>query len=163
MNIDRINQMVMLTANVGVLIGIFALVIELQQTQTAMQAEAGATRTQMSMEQQSMTFRNGLLDIRSRFDNGEKLTQQDLLNVREYNQYMLRFWEHSHFQHELGVLDEEIWQSNLNGLQLMCAADLFRQNYYPVWKEIDSRLFRASYVKLVTSICEGGQSGAGSR
>ena len=155
MNIDRINQVLILGANIGVLIGIFALVLELQQTQTAMQAEAGATRTQMSMEQQALTFRNGLYEIRSRFDRGEELTQQDLFSVREYNQYMLRFWENSHYQHELGILDEEIWQSNMRGLQMLCAAGLFRQNYYPIWKEVDSRLFRESYVSLVVSICEG--------
>lgn len=38
MNMERFNQFLMLLANVGVLIGIFALVFELQQTRTAMQA-----------------------------------------------------------------------------------------------------------------------------
>ena len=63
MNLDSLNSWLTLIANVGVLVGILVVAIELSQTQIAMQAESSATRTQMDIENRKLGYELGINEI----------------------------------------------------------------------------------------------------
>ena len=98
MDSDRINRWLTLGANLGVLVGIILLVIELNQNRDLMRAQ---TRSDLSVEIISLlaqTANNSTLsDIMNRGDAGEELT------ATEYRQYLFnnlafyRYYENVHY------------------------------------------------------------------
>ncbi len=154
MNLERLNQWLVLVANLGVLIGIIAVVYELRQTQTSLQAEAGTTRTQLAILYQDIYRENQVYEIELKLAAGQELTTEEFSRGLAWIQTIMRYFENLHFQRQLGVLDDEIWQANLNGIGVICVNPVFHASY-PGWPDgFGPSVFRSSFVNLVTDICE---------
>ncbi len=107
MDSDHINRWLTLGANLGVLVGIILLVIELNQNRDLMRAQ---TRNDLSVgiiTLLTQTANNSTLsDIMNRGDAGEELT------ATEYRQYLFnnlafyRYYENVHYQYRQGLYDE---------------------------------------------------------
>jgi len=146
----------MLCANLGVLIGIIAVVFELRQTQTAMNAEASAVRAQMNMNIGDFRINHATHRIASKVRAGEDISDDEYAILQRLQFNMMRYFENLHYQSELGVLDDEIWNANLHSLSGMCSDAVFSY-LFPNWpNEEPAGRFRSSFVELVSEGCKPG-------
>ena len=143
----------MLTANIGVLLGIGAVVLELRQTQLTMRAEASSVRTQMNLHIGELRIEYGMHNITEKVLTGEALTADEEARLRRIQISMLRYFEHLHYQNEIGVLDEEIWVANYNSIGRLCNVPVFKY-IFPDWPNVvEASRFRSSFVELVSQRC----------
>ena len=117
MNSRNLNKWLTLGANFGVLIGLVVVVIELQQTQIMMSAESSIQRAQMSRENASMAAQYSIGEIETKLATGQEITLEERRNAREFYDRLLRHYEVMHYQYQLGILDEEIWENNAIGIR----------------------------------------------
>lgn len=130
------------------------VIFELQQTQTAMQAEASTMRTVMSMDNGELTIRLNFPEVVEKIAAGTELTEEEDLNLRIRMSRQLRYFENLHYQWQLGVLDEEIWQANLAGISGLHRNPGFLYTN-PGWPDsFGASTFRKSFVDLVMSFRE---------
>jgi hypothetical protein len=112
LNSDRLNRWLTLGANIGVLIGIILLLVELAQNREMMRAQ---TRHEMAMGivdmQHAVAENEQLADIMHRSSVGEKLTPTERLRHRHRLNALLRYWEDVHYQYRLGLYDEPEFSS----------------------------------------------------
>ncbi len=119
MDKDRLNRWLTLGANLGVLVGIILLILELDQNREMMRAQ---TRNGISV---------GIVDLLSqvatdtqlaglirRADSGEDLTPDEYVQYEHRSAALFRYFENVHYQYRLGLYDEaefskqkEAWRS----------------------------------------------------
>jgi hypothetical protein len=146
MNSDNLNKWLSLGANLGVLVGLIVVVLELQQTQIVMSAESSMQRAQMSRENASMAARNNIAEIETKLAAGQELTPEEERNASEFAGNLLRHYEVMHYQNQIGVLDEEIWDNNANGIRSFVSSPLMTY-LYPDWPKSGIALrLRKSFV-----------------
>jgi hypothetical protein len=107
MESDKVNRWLTLGANVGVLVGIILLVVELEQNREMIQMQ---TRNDISQQLVNRLLTVGsnaqLASVKRRAEAGEDL------NADEEQQYFLYFtatmrdWENIHYQYRHGMFDE---------------------------------------------------------
>ncbi len=151
MNSDRINKWLTLGANLGVLIGLVIVIVELRQTQTNMLVESSMLRAQMSRENASLAARNNINQINEKLRKGEELTPDEIVKAEEFSDNLLRHFEVMHYQNEMGAMDEEIWRANEAGIRSFTNGPIFKY-LYPNWptSAIANRL-RESFVQYTLS------------
>ena len=154
MNLDTFNKWLTLVANLGVLIGIFVVAIELQQTQTAMQAQASTERAQMAREDIAFFYNSNIGALEEKIRTGQELTLDEDHNIRVRVGTLARNFENLHFLWQLGVLDEEYWQSNLYVISRLCSSPSFMYMFPDFPNGFGGNVHRASFVELVQSFCE---------
>ena len=153
MNFDKLNQWLSLAANLGVLAGIIFVGLELSQTQISMEAQSSTTRAEMTIENRRYFSDNQLNVVLRKIPENQEISISELASLQTWYIVVLRQIENLHYQHELGVLDEEIWQSNYSTLITICRSPGFR-NIYPNWEESPiSERVRASFSKLIQNDC----------
>ncbi len=154
MNLGKLNQQLSLIANLGILIGLIVIIFELRQTQTAMLAESSSTRAQMMSENISIAVRGRYNIAQAKILAGEELEEEELLGVQEFIGRMLRHFENLHYQYRLGVLDEEIWETNLRGVSAIRNTPLF-DLIYPEWpNDLAASFHNDTFVELLESLRE---------
>jgi len=152
MNLEKLNHWLALAANLGVIIGIIVVVIELNQTQVSLQTEASTTRTLMAVEHRKIYRDNGVEEIIFKLNNDLVLTSDEELKGLEWIEYILRYFENLHYQNQQGVLDQEIWEANLTGIQAVCTGSIFK--YFFDWpNDYGSGTYRKSFVELIMEPC----------
>lgn len=108
MDTGRLNQWLTFCANVGVLVGILLLVAELAQNRELMRAQMRTELSNGIIEILSFTANDpGLADIVRRADNGEELTDTELLRYRHRDYALFRYLENLHYQYRIGLYDEQ--------------------------------------------------------
>ncbi len=114
MNTDRLNQWLSLGANIGVLIGIILLVIELGQNQDMMRSQIRNELSRGVYDLMSLTAGNkDMADAVARASSGEELTPTDAVMLRTRNEAILRYWENAHYQYRQGMYEEDEFSSHL--------------------------------------------------
>jgi len=107
MKSEGVNRWLTLGANVGVLIGIILLSVELSQNRTTMRAQ---TRHELStdiVELFSLVAANEqLASVRRRADAGESLTADESYQYAIITRAFFRYWEDVHYQFRQGLYDE---------------------------------------------------------
>ncbi|MEQ8957234.1 MAG: hypothetical protein RLP02_04800 [Coleofasciculus sp. C2-GNP5-27] len=134
---------------IAVVMSLIFVGYELRKTQTAMQAESSNIRAQMAIDRNILNV--PFFDANQKLQSGQQLTREEFLTVRQRNDFNLRYFENLHFQWQLGVLDEEIWDSNLFGLSGMINSDNFKVTH-PEWFEVEYLAYRASFAELTRSL-----------
>ena len=122
MDSDRLNRWLTLGANVGVLIGIILLVIELDQNRDMMRAQARNEIASELVNLLSMSAGNSeLASIMRRANAGESLTADELFQFRERQVAIFRYWENVHYQYRQGLYDKsefarqkDAWRAYVN-------------------------------------------------
>ena len=145
---DKLNRWLTLGANVGVLIGIILLVIELDQNRQMIRAQTRNDISQQLSNRLLLVASNSQLNnVTRRARLGEELSADEERQVYLYQVANLRDWENMHYQYRQGMFDEiefeaekTSWQFVLNGnksfARLWC---LTRQNFSPEFSaEIDN-------------------------
>lgn len=119
MNLDRLNRWLTLGANIGVLLGLLLLVLELNQGRDLMRAQ---TRNEIALgiiDLMSLSATNPqLANVLRRGDGGEELTPDEQFQYRRYWLATYRYYENAHYQYRQGLYDEvefarqkEAWKS----------------------------------------------------
>lgn len=145
-----LGQILGISANVGVLIGILLLVYELNQNREMMRAQS---RHDISSEfvglMISVASNEQLANLIRRGDLSHELTPDEQYRYERYTRGMFRYWENVHYQYRLGMYDESefikqraAWQTyferSKGGVDRWCAArDQFSAEYQ---REIDDLL-----------------------
>ena len=154
MIIGKLNDWLTLIANFAVLLGILVVVFELQQTQILMQAEAGTMRSELAIETQELDIEIRYRAITEKIISGTPLTEEEESNLERRWRHYLRYWENMHYQWELGILDEEIWEANLVGIRRFSQNPSFT-HLYPDWpNSFIASIHRKSFVELTVSFSD---------
>ena len=103
----RLNRWLTLGANLGVLIGIILLLVELDQNRDMMRAQ---TRHQLAMGLVELQIATGtnqqLVELLDRADSGEELTNAEQRQVGYRFNALIRYWENVHYQYRQDLYDE---------------------------------------------------------
>jgi len=151
-NSENLNKWLTLGANLGVLVGLIVVVLELRQTQVVMSAESSMQRAQMSRENTALAARNNIAEIESKLAAGQEITTEERRNATEFANSLLRHYEVMHYQNQIGVLDEEIWDNNADGVRSFVSEPLFL-HLYPDWPDSGIALrLRRSFVDFTLEI-----------
>ena len=107
MNRDRLHRWLTLGANLGVLIGLLLLVVELRQNAAMMRAQ---TRNELSTSIVELFVRVAenpqMADLRRRADAGEELTKDEQYQYEMITRGFFRYWENVHYQYRQGLYDD---------------------------------------------------------
>lgn len=149
--LNQVNRWVTVAANVGVLLGIIFLIIELRQNTTATRLQASSNFQDSFSDieffiTQSPEFA-ALLDRGRRGETIESAVDQLRLAVFYGN--VLRTWQNSHMQYRSGALDEDIWQGSQTRLIQVLKADRGLRDYWQANKAHFSHAFNAMLGSLV--------------
>lgn len=108
MDSDRVNRWLTLGANIGVLIGIILLLVELDQNRDMLRSQ---TRNELTMGivgiMSGYAESSELSNIVARARAGETLTPSERLQWYNAQLAMYRYWENVHYQYRMGLYDEE--------------------------------------------------------
>ena len=112
MVLDSLNRWLTLIANVGVLIGIALLILELDQNVTAVKAQ---TRSELSMGVvqilQDVYADPEFASIIERGDGGGELTPSEQFRYEARSRALLRYWENVHYQYHNGLYDQSEYEA----------------------------------------------------
>ena len=118
MDTGRLNRWLTLGTNIGVLIGIILLVVELDQNRDMMRAQ---TRNELflgSLGLLSLTAENKeLADIIVRANQGKELTPTEAFMHGTRSELVFRYWENVHYQYRQGLYDEVEFSRHLETMK----------------------------------------------
>ena len=150
MDSDRLNRWLTLGANLGVLVGIVLLLVELDQNRDMMRAQ---TRHQLAMGLVELQIATGtnqqLVELLDRADDGEALTEAEQRQIGYRFNALIRYWENVHYQYRQDLYDKaefakqkEAWRKTFeNGPAIMSYWCRKRLEYSPEFMaELDGLL-----------------------
>lgn len=107
MESDKVNRWLTLGANIGVLIGIILLVVELDQNREMIRAQ---TRNDISQQLANRLLIAGsniqMASVKRRAEAGDELTADEEHQYYLYFVASMRDWENIHYQYRHGMFDE---------------------------------------------------------
>ena len=107
MDADRLNKWLTLGANLGVLVGLILLILEIDQNRQATQAQTRNDIAQGAIGVISLAIDNpNLADIIVRSNRGEELSESEEYMLFSRAEVIFRYWENAHYQYRLGTYDE---------------------------------------------------------
>ena len=107
MDSEKINRWLTLGANLGVLIGIILILMELNQNATMMRGQARNDLSVELIDLMSQVVTNPqLAGLILKIDSGEPLTPEESIQFQHREIAMFRYFENVHYQYRLGLYDE---------------------------------------------------------
>ena len=130
MNLEKLNVWLSLVANVGVVVGIFALIAELNHSSRI--AEVTAFQTRMSEIQEStvqLSLSSDLPVILAKIDNEgvSSLSEVELIRAAGWHNGIIRRMQSQYFQYQQGFLDRRSIDLTLDGIA---------RDFYHTWEEL---------------------------
>lgn len=114
MGSDRLNRWLTLGANVGVVIGIILLIVELNQNREMMRAEIRNEVARGLVDVLAQASNNPeLADIFVRANQGLEISESESVILGWFHESNFRYWENSHYQYRAGLYDEEEFEKYL--------------------------------------------------
>ena len=133
----------------AVVASLLLVVFELRQTQVAISAAAHSDRTLRNIELLRFAAENRTDEIVSKLDRGEELLPAQRQILDALLQMRMRHFEDLYFQHEIGVVSDETWEANMEGLLWTTTTEPFELE----WPKV-RRFHRSDFVELVGRISE---------
>ena len=131
MDSDRLNRWLTFGANLGVLIGIILLLVELDQNRDMMRAQ---TRNELSRGVLdllgSLVENKELADVMVRANNGEELTPTERYIFGVQSERVFRYWENVHYQYRQGMYDESEFSKHLDTMQAVLIGNQALINFW---------------------------------
>jgi hypothetical protein len=104
---DKVNRWLTLGANIGVLVGIILLVVELGQSREMIQAQTRNNISQQLSNRLLIVASNSqMARVSRRAEAGEGLTADEEHQYFNYWVANMRDWENIHYQYRHGMFDE---------------------------------------------------------
>jgi hypothetical protein len=118
---DRLNRLLTLGANVGALVGLLLVAVQLQQTRELMRAQIRHDLAMGIVDLLNTPAGNSqFASVLRRGDLGETLTPDEQFQFTLRTNALLRYWEDVHYQYRQGLFDEaeylrqkEAWRAYL--------------------------------------------------
>jgi|GEM_PF-5037468 len=147
MSTEKFNYWLSLSANLGVLVGLIILVVELRQTQDTLAASAHRDRTESNISRVMWSVEQGTAELRRKLSAGQELNPKEWDKLRASNRMGLRHFEDLHFQRTLGNIDDETWGANLQGM-----SNLANRPDFDLTIDFESIGYRSSFEELMLSL-----------
>ena len=128
---DNLNKWLTLIANVGVVVGLFALVVELDQSSRLAVVSAYQNRIDEVQEsQREIALSPDLADLMAKFDSQgiDSLTPGEYIRIQGWNQALKLRMSGQYFQWQQGFLERAVIDRMLN---------LITRTLYDRWKELE--------------------------
>jgi hypothetical protein len=153
MKFSNINEKITLLANFGVLTGIIFLAYEIRQTQIVITADTHSARTQRSIDIGMWQEENDVNSIVRKLQGDMGISEKESNIVRRSVGILMRHAEDLHFQRQLGLIEDELWKANEDGLRAIVNSTPFDFTY-PNWPSSSPSFFRESFHELLISLKE---------
>lgn len=131
MNSDRLNRWLTLGANLGVLVGIVLLIVELDQNRDMMRAQ---TRHELSMGIVELLLvpagNEQLANVMYRAGTGAELTPEELFQFEMRTNALFRYFEDVHYQYRIGLYDEVEFDRQRSAWRASMAASIGMADYW---------------------------------
>ena len=131
MNNEKLNSWLSLAANLGVLVGIIILVLEVQQNNLIARAQMRSEISQSAINNIGVNLAPERMAISNKNARGEELTPGEIRWIRTFYRMEFRAWENVHYQYRIGLYDENemesyrfFWQGRANACN-----DIYSQFY----------------------------------
>ena len=151
MDSDRINRWLTLGANVGVLVGIILLIVELDQNREMMRAQ---TRNEISVQVVDLLSQVATSDELSilllRSQSGEPLSDQETIQFQNRSRAMLRYFENVHYQYRQGMYDEQEFSGQREAWRRFASNAAYKP-IWCAWRETFSPEFRMEFEALFST------------
>jgi hypothetical protein len=130
----KLNESLMLVANLSVVLGIIFLGVELRQNTRAIQAQTRDAITDKQMDYYALTATDrplAELVVRIRNDDVsvDDLDAVDRFMFGSLWRVIVREWENSHYQYERGLFTPEEFEARLGTWRQSLATRAFRENW----------------------------------
>lgn len=141
-------QTIAILANLGVIVGIIFLMVELRQNSEAAKLQAAQSYVNLSHQ---LDFR--IVDDPSLvalfMSSPESRSPEESLRMDRWYFGMFRTWENGFYLHSRGVLDDELWSG-----QVAFMADLLRNHADREYYEANRKYFSKSFVEFLDGLLE---------
>lgn len=144
--LDRFNKWLQLFGNLGVLLGLLLVVLQLRQNVATTRAQTRAMVMQSVLSLIQMERDPPLVDAYMRQRNRQDLTSVDSFYLDNMANATLRVWENTFFQHHQGLFDESEFQADL----VVWGEMMKEPQYVAHWREN-----RQTYSAAFRSIIDG--------
>jgi len=112
MNTDNVNKWLTLSANIGVVIGLVLLIVEIGQNTEMMRAQINQSRTEAAQSEQQATYNSDYMPaVLVKRDKGERLSDEEIRRYRAYIRSFNRNMDNQLWQYNHGLLGENIPRS----------------------------------------------------
>jgi hypothetical protein len=131
MNVEKASHWFSLIANAGVLIGIFAVALELNQASRLSEANAYQTRSSeitTSLVELALSEDLAIVLVKLDEEGVSSLSPTELRRARAWNSAVIRRMQSQYYQYEQGFLETEVVDETF---------DIIVSNAYDLWKELD--------------------------
>jgi len=149
MDSDRLNRWITLAANLGVLVGVFLLLIELRQNTESTELQAAQSYVALSHE---LDFR--IVDdpslIALFLTPPDERNPNDLRRLDRWYFGSLRTWENGYFLHSRGVLDNDLW----SGQKAFMADLLKNSDELRIYHQTNRKYFSEGFVAFMDGLLE---------
>lgn len=150
MQTNRLNRWLTLGANIGVLIGIILLIVELEQNREMIRAQ---TRNDISQQLSNrlllVASNNQLNSVTLRAASGEELTAEEQRQAYLYVVANLRGWENMHYQYRQGMFDEAEFEAEKSAWQFVMSRNKGFADVWCMTRQNFSSLFVAEIESLI--------------
>lgn len=163
MDTDRLNRWLALGANIGVLIGIILLVVELDQNRDMMRAQTQTEITAMNVAHSDVVAADAeLADILRRARFGQELTPSDGVRYLYHASGTLEIWQHMYYQYEIGLFDQEEFAAQTRGFEMLATGSAGFRRIWCQFRPSSSEGFRGYLDEVYTELnCDEIDTGIG--
>lgn len=152
MESDRLNRLLTLGANFGVLVGIILLVVELGQNRDMMRAQTRNEIAQATLDVLNLTATSEKLsDVIVRSNSGGELTPAERFMYVTRSESVFRHFENVHYQYRQGLYDESEFQRHLFTMKRVISTNPGLDAYWCSHKEMFSVPFAEEIDSLLDS------------
>jgi hypothetical protein len=131
MDSDRLNRWLTLGANLGVLVGILLLIVELNQNRESIRAQTRNDLAQGAMSVISLAIENPhIADALIRSNNGEDITPTEAFMLDSRAEVIFRYFENVHYQYRIGTYDEGEFSRHMVTMKAVVTSTVSVREYW---------------------------------
>jgi hypothetical protein len=154
---DRLNRWLTLGANIGVLIGIAFLAIEIRQNAEMIRAQITQSRAETAIAISGMTVNSEYMPgIRIKVRDGIKLTEEEKLRYRTFIRAILRNQDNYLQQYNQGLIPDHIPRALAGAIRSIIAESPLALDY---WEQTRSA-FSDDFIAFVDDVIAKSKPGS---
>lgn len=151
MNWEAFGAIAEFVGAISVLATLLYLALQVREARRLLQSNSHQARTDRNIQVLQTRFGDPVMQrVAQKLESGNSLDREDLYHGTGHFLIMMRHLEDSHYQRELGLVEEGTWQASLAGIRLAFTPPWADQ----AWARF-SMTFRPSFVELVEDVREG--------
>ena len=126
--------------------------LQINQNNKLIEASAMNASNERTDNTSRMGIEYGISEIILKIRDKEELSLSERARLTVFVETLLRHFETTYFQYSLGLINEEVWQSESRGLERLVDSPGFR-TAFPDWTNTDrTAQFGDSFVRLVSEL-----------